>query len=298
MPPIAQIVPAVSPIVPAAADSAAAWNDVTSATSNPYELTAQERDRLLRIVSHSLSIKTHCDLYLWLNGEMRNFLPHQLLISAWGDYASCDFEVDVTSGLPGVRTAEVARCRVADVVSACHARWVDAGRKPLLFDAATAIVPHSSCACRVHRALRQMRSLLVHGVRDLRNGTETLFIALDTGSFFKGFSRERFLAFVHLLIDQLDVALRKVAVYPLKGAVAAEEQEGRWFGLSLRELETLELVCRGKTNLDIATALDISHFTVKNHVQRIFRKLGVSNRTEAAAKYHRALRESGARPNS
>ena len=287
--PVVSVAVVPEPVVPAPVVPAAPWSLDTTTARNPIDFTAQEADRLMRIVAHSLSIKTHCDLYVWLNGEMRNFLPHQLLISAWGDYANRAIEVDVTSGLPGVRTAEIARCRVADLIGACHARWVDAGRRPLLYDAAAAVVPRSDCTCRVHRALRQMRSLLVHGVRDLRNGTETLFIALDTGVFFKGFSRERFLAFVHLLIDQLDAALRKVAVYPLNGSVGAVEQRGRWFGLSLRELEILELVCRGKTNLDIATALDISHFTVKNHVQRIFRKLDVSNRTGAAAKYNAAL---------
>ena len=52
----------------------------------------------------------------------------------------------------------------------------------------------------------------------------------------------------------------------------------------------LESICQGKTNLDIARALDISPFTVKNHVQRIFRKIGVTNRTQAAARYAEALR--------
>jgi len=47
----------------------------------------------------------------------------------------------------------------------------------------------------------------------------------------------------------------------------------------------------GKTNLDIAAVLDISPFTVKNHVQRIFRKIGVSNRTHAAANYNQASQE-------
>jgi DNA-binding CsgD family transcriptional regulator len=61
--------------------------------------------------------------------------------------------------------------------------------------------------------------------------------------------------------------------------------------LSAREREILERVCVGNTNLDIAAALDISPFTVKNHVQRIFRKIGVTNRTQAAARYTQALRE-------
>jgi DNA-binding NarL/FixJ family response regulator len=61
--------------------------------------------------------------------------------------------------------------------------------------------------------------------------------------------------------------------------------------LSVRELEVLESICKGKTNLDIAAALDISPFTVKNHVQRIFRKIGVTNRTQAAARYTEAVRQ-------
>ena len=59
--------------------------------------------------------------------------------------------------------------------------------------------------------------------------------------------------------------------------------------LSPREIDVLEAICRGKTNLDIAAALAISPFTVKNHVQRIFRKIGVTNRTQAAARYAEAL---------
>jgi FixJ family two-component response regulator len=53
----------------------------------------------------------------------------------------------------------------------------------------------------------------------------------------------------------------------------------------------LEALCRGRTNLQIAAALDISPFTVKNHVQRIFRKIGVTNRTQAAARYTEAVRQ-------
>ena len=56
-----------------------------------------------------------------------------------------------------------------------------------------------------------------------------------------------------------------------------------------REEQILDLLSRGKTNMDIATALDISPFTVKNHLQRIFRKIGVTNRTHAVLKYNEAL---------
>jgi DNA-binding NarL/FixJ family response regulator len=54
------------------------------------------------------------------------------------------------------------------------------------------------------------------------------------------------------------------------------------FGLSERELEILELVTRGSSNAQIARTLWVSQQTVKFHLSRIYKKLGVSSRTEAA----------------
>lgn len=52
--------------------------------------------------------------------------------------------------------------------------------------------------------------------------------------------------------------------------------------LSPRELDVLHLLVRGESNKRIAVALNISEATVKGHVNNIFLKLGVSDRTEAA----------------
>jgi len=52
--------------------------------------------------------------------------------------------------------------------------------------------------------------------------------------------------------------------------------------LTQRELEVLELIAEGMLNKEIASALYISEKTVKNHVSNIFRKLNVSDRTQAA----------------
>jgi two-component system NarL family response regulator len=53
-------------------------------------------------------------------------------------------------------------------------------------------------------------------------------------------------------------------------------------GLTTRELSVLELVARGLTNREIQTALGMAEGTLKNHLKRIFEKLEVTDRTEAA----------------
>ena len=52
--------------------------------------------------------------------------------------------------------------------------------------------------------------------------------------------------------------------------------------LTEREKEVLRLVCDGMTNAEIATCLHVSRETVKSELKRIFRKIGVGNRTQAA----------------
>jgi DNA-binding NarL/FixJ family response regulator len=52
-------------------------------------------------------------------------------------------------------------------------------------------------------------------------------------------------------------------------------------GLSHRERQVLELVAKGLTNKEVANTLQISQFTVRNHLNHITEKLDVSDRTEA-----------------
>lgn len=67
------------------------------------------------------------------------------------------------------------------------------------------------------------------------------------------------------------------------GLVTRDSMAPRPFpALTSRELEVLELLARGLGNTEIAQRLGISDKTVGNNLSRIFLKLGVSRRTEAA----------------
>ena len=64
--------------------------------------------------------------------------------------------------------------------------------------------------------------------------------------------------------------------------VSPAESNGNDSGLSDREIEILQAVARGLSNRAIAKELWLSDQTVKFHLHNIYRKLDVSNRTEAA----------------
>jgi DNA-binding CsgD family transcriptional regulator len=54
--------------------------------------------------------------------------------------------------------------------------------------------------------------------------------------------------------------------------------------MTLREIDVLRILLAGATNKEIGRRLQISEATVENHLHRIYAKLGVRNRTEAALK--------------
>src|SRR5690606_4349268 len=59
--------------------------------------------------------------------------------------------------------------------------------------------------------------------------------------------------------------------------------------LTQREAEVLLWIARGKSNRDIADILKLSPRTVNKHLEQIYAKLGVENRTSAAALAMQAL---------
>ena len=56
-----------------------------------------------------------------------------------------------------------------------------------------------------------------------------------------------------------------------------------WYGLTYREEDVLYWVAQGKTNAEAARILNIAPGTVKMHLEKIYQKLGVENRTSASA---------------
>jgi DNA-binding NarL/FixJ family response regulator len=90
-------------------------------------------------------------------------------------------------------------------------------------------------------------------------------------------------------VDDLAAAMRQVfnqslfigPGFPDSSISSAPNGKGVGNGLTKREMEILGLVAQGYSNNLVASILWVTEQTVKFHLSNIYRKLGVSNRTEA-----------------
>ena len=96
-------------------------------------------------------------------------------------------------------------------------------------------------------------------------------------------------AFLGKGIDPADIApvLRRVfegevVTESIGSAAGVAELASDEFGLTTREREILERVATGRSNKQIAGEFWLSEQTIKYHLTNVYRKLGVSSRTEAA----------------
>lgn len=251
--------------------------------SGIYKFTAEENARFLRLVSACAQVTSHYELFLLVQGELQFFLPHDILIAAWGDFRAQDPQVDVISNLPGVRTDRVCNS-IVPLAKRLHKIWIDGGSQPIVLNKRVAeLRACNNDACALPCAFPDTRLTLVHGTCNKRDGYDSLYIALRRRPFTTNGAEARLCFLADSVIHQIDVAYRKVVA--LHTANAPFDERPPSSPLSVREEEITYWVCQGKTNGQIAHILGISVNTVRNHVHRIFDKLGANNRTHAVVKY-------------
>lgn len=265
-----------------------------------------------KVIQESLSVRRHHDLFNWLNGDFQRLVPHDILLTVWGNFSLGIVQLNIVSRLPGVRTAEVDKRLLMPFLLTVYDRWSSSPWEPLtltLEDSSSHLCPSACTEKAFGDTIARQRSALVHGIKDERGRHDCLYVALNTEDSYPKVATD----WITLLLPYIDTALRQVAHLPVQYPDLPDEdspQQSRratdrlappeidGIELSEREREIMEFVSIGKTNSEIGTILDISFFTVKNHVKRIFRKLDVLNRAQAVAKYElmdkRVLRQTPA----
>jgi DNA-binding NarL/FixJ family response regulator len=85
------------------------------------------------------------------------------------------------------------------------------------------------------------------------------------------------------VLNAIHLASRGLQVMPRAASDPAGRLTGRGHLLTAREAEVLPLLQQGRSNAQIALALQVGVETVRTHARNIYRKLGVSSRRELAA---------------
>jgi transcriptional regulator EpsA len=252
-------------------------------------LSGEDSARYAALVEQSTSITRHADLLEWLQqGDVQQCLPHDILLAGWGDFPEGAIQHDVVSRLPGARSYAAGTDGLPFLLGRFYEAWLAAGRRPcsLGFSEFEYLLGQASLPGSFSSSLRGMRSVLIHGLHDERAQQECLYVLMGAGDI----PAEPARTAIRLLMPSVDAALRQVPPLPQQRRQAAAPVRGAAedaSGLSERETQIMAWVAMGKTNSEIGAILNISGFTVKNHMQRIFQKLNVFNRAQAVSKVTR-----------
>jgi transcriptional regulator EpsA len=242
-------------------------------------LTEREMEYLFRIIESSTSIFQRHQFFLWAQGEVQSLLPHGLLICIFdgGGGQPVSFEKFSRTDISDIKFSELCRPDGGAVFRIMSA-WSAGKNQPLL------VCPNNpSGIAYTHFADDLKRDNLervaAHGMFDASGRTSSLFTFMQIS----GALTERHTYFLELLMPHMHMALVRMLFnerHHQYGAMAGKSKKL----ITDRETEVLRYVQMGKNNLEIANFLNISPLTVKNHIQKILRKLSVNNRAHAVAK--------------
>lgn len=254
-------------------------------------LSSQEQEHLVHAIESAVHVRRRHQLFLWAQGQFCALLPHEILIC-----------LRLEHGI-GVTHVECMHSQLFDKEQEdrlCHPNYGLAVRLALACEESRClpglVAAGVSCHARIHEMFRDdlekagLRNAVVHGHRINANNDAFFFILINVkevgpvqGHLMKLILPNMHLAFNHVISDGKDNRIEM-------GAVGEEEETGEAVEATVyppitdRELQILQWICSGKSNYEIGIILKISPFTVKNHVQKIFRKLNIHNRAHAVSR--------------
>lgn len=240
-------------------------------------LSARELERLMHVIHSSMEVRRRNQFFLWAQGQLQSLLPHEIMICAHGDHARRSFVVEHFSSypLPGRDVESIVDVDGGLMIQTVKA-WIERGDKPLLVCGSDR---DSSLYRRFEAALFRYSfpNLATHGLPILPGSAGSFFTFVNLpqplttrqGYLIEILTPYIHCAFVRMLGNERHEQFERPANDRL---------------ITAREIEILQWVRDGKSNQEIGHILGISPLTVKNHVQKILKKLNVQNRAQAVAR--------------
>jgi transcriptional regulator EpsA len=237
-----------------------------------------ELDILLLNIEAAVRITRRTEFFSWMQGVFQGVIAHEVLICglAFPNINGLKFEWLGSYPLAAERFAELCAME-GGLMPRAIKLWHDRGRAPLLLN------PRRNDALDGEDAelldlLRRwdLKNLVAHGLPGL-DDRPAGFFALCKVHAAPG---EREARLITMLLPYLYAGWMRAN----RDTIPDVRQRVPGPLLTPREIEILSWMQKGKSNAEIGQILSISQLTVKNHVQKILRKLGAHNRTQAVAK--------------
>lgn len=262
-----QSVPLASTPLPASGET----SDARSAATDFLQI-----ESIVLNLDASLRVHARAHFFSWTQGLLQSLIRHELLICTLCLGKPPAFRADGFSmTTPDPTTFSDVFLRDTAVASTLLKSWEEKRYQPVTIDTAAAALGSGAFTRELERL--GATQLLVHGVHDADGRALTLFaFACRPGGVG---SRQTYLA--QLLAPALHAAWVRTQLQRTPSAVERASSHGV---LTVREQDILKWIYLGKSNFEIGAILKISPLTVKNHVQKILRKLNVVNRTQAIGK--------------
>jgi transcriptional regulator EpsA len=233
---------------------------------------------LLLNIEAATRVNRRTDFFSWVQGVFQGVIAHEVLVCglAFPGTSELAFEWLGSYPLAAERFAELCSPD-RGLLHRAVKLWQARGCAPLLVTAGGEAAERADDApLQTDLAHWSFDNLLVHGLPGL-DGRLAGFFALAK---IHGAPGERETQLIALLMPYLYAGWLRANCRG--GSDAYQGERGPL--LTVRELEILGWMHKGKSNAEIGQILSISQLTVKNHVQKILRKLGAHNRTQAVAK--------------
>lgn len=233
-------------------------------------------DLLLLNIEASVKVSERTDFFGWMQGVFQGVIRHEMLVCGVVDPASRRYRLDWFASAPvSERMREELCAPGAGLIYRMFPLWELAGRRALFVSGDSTGASDLSLTREIRRLA--LENVLIHGIPDF-DGHANAFFCFHRVS---GGMRDPRIA-LDLMAPQIYSAWMRVC----SGGKPKNAQSGMAMRqiLTGREVEVLNWVEQGKSNNEIAQILSISHLTVKNHVQKILRKLNVQNRAQAVSR--------------
>jgi transcriptional regulator EpsA len=251
------------------------------ASAAPIEtalLDRYELESLMLNLDASLRIHTRHQFFTWTQGLLQDLVKHKLLICAARHARQEPFHVDAVVA-PPLEPSSLSDAFRQDVTLVPHLikTWEENRFQPVICDTGPGGHFTRSVLAR-ELSLAGAERVLAHGTYDAFGKVASLFLFANRA----GTIGPKQVRLAELLVPFLHLSwLRFQISWPAKSEGAAPA--GRRI-LTEREQEILNWIHVGKSNIEIGAILEISPLTVKNHVQKILRKLNVQNRAQAVGR--------------